>query len=127
MRLAIGDGYTLPFETESKLIDPLTKQVGLDNLPVVKGRYRPALPEAIADWRMAFDRAASGKEQVAAAAQHLAAHLVEWDATLADKAAPISAAVIARVPEPILGQLVRIVNTWAAEQKAADEGNSPTG
>lgn len=123
MRLSLSDGYTLEFATEETVTDVAGRPLP-GKLPVVKGRYRPALPEAIAEWRYKFNRATSGKEEVAATAAHLAAHLTEWDVVLdGEKPAPLEADFIRLVPDPVLSQLVNVVNTWAPRQKAADAGN----
>lgn len=127
MRLSLSDGYTLPFATEAQVVDSITKRILIDGLPVVSGQYRPALPDAIADWRFALRRAATGKDEVTASVDHLAAHIVAWDVDADGRAAPINADFMRLIPEPILNQLVDKINTWAAKQKAADEGNSHSG
>lgn len=129
MRLALNDGYTRSFATEAEVIDPATGKASASGLPVITGRYRPAHPDALQEWRWALGRATCGKDEVTATANHLAAHLTEWDVTISDgkTIAPLSADTIRQVPEPVLNQLVKIVNTWAPKEKAADEGNSPTG
>lgn len=127
-RLALGDGYTLPFATKDQITHPGTGQVLVSGLPVVTGRYRPALPDALAEWRYASERATGGAERVTAAARLVADHLVDWDVTDAGgKAAPVTAETVRLVPEPILNQLLDVVTTWAAKEKALDEGNSPAG
>lgn len=129
MRLALSDGYTVPFSTSESVTDPVTGRIVVDGLPLVSGQYRPALPEAIAEWRWKLARATSGREETAATFEHLLAHLTEWDVTLDDGArrAPLSAEFLRLVPDPVLGQLVTRVNTWAPKQRVADAGNLQAG
>jgi hypothetical protein len=120
VRLAINDGYTLEAATLSEFSD-------VAGLPVINFRYRPALPEALAEWRYQVRVAGSGKAEVEATAKLIADHLVSWDVVDARGAVvePTSAN-IKRVPEPILDQLVKAIVSWAP--KMADSvGNSPTG
>lgn len=65
--LVIDDGYTL-----SGLIRP-------DRRPPVRVVYRPALPEAVYEYRMRSARAASGAERLEAVLWLLEAHLDSWD------------------------------------------------
>jgi hypothetical protein len=130
MRLSLSDGYTLPFSTKAEVADSVTGRVLFTGLPVVSGHYRPALPEAIADWRFKMARAATGKDEVAASVEHLLAHITEWDVILDNdptKKAPLDAAFLRIVPEPIFNQLLNAVNTWASRHQAADEKNSASG
>lgn len=123
MVLDIEDGYTLDGATEERVCDAAGTVIYYD-LPVVTFRYRPALPEALASWRYTNRRANTGKEEVASTAAFLCEHLVSWDVIIGGKPAPINPATVAKIPEPILDQITRIVAKWAP--KAATElGNSP--
>jgi len=116
-RLALNDGYTLEAAT-------LHECDGTAGLPVVCFRYRPALPDALAEWRYGLNRATSGRAEVDATARFLADHLVSWDVRAADGTnAPVSADTIRRVPEPILNQLLRRVLSWAGPAQEQAAGN----
>ena len=116
-RLAIDDGYTLEAATKPDF-------GGMSNLPVVTYRYRPALPDALGEWRYAARLAASGKAEVDATAKLVADHLVSWDVTdAAGKPAPITPDTVRKVPEPILHQLVDTVASWAGPEQDAAAGN----
>ena len=113
-RLVINDGYTLPFSTEP----------GPTNLPVVSGKYRPALFDAMSAWRYDLRMAATGKAEADATAKFLADHLCEWDVSDPHgKPLPPTAEIIRKVPEPILEQLIRIVSTWAPAEQEKAAGN----
>lgn len=120
MRLALDDGYTLTATTKATLTSP-SGAVLADNLPVVEFKYRPALPAALAEWRYQFARAGSGKAELDATVKMLAAHLVSWDVTSGGGPAPLTADALARVPEPILNQIIDAVTSWKAGEAA---GNS---
>ena len=116
-RLALNDGYTLDAAT-------LAESDGATGLPVVAYRYRPALPDALAEWRFTINRAASGRAEVDATARLLADHLVSWDVRASDGAdAPITPETIRRVPEPILNQFLRRVLEWAGPNQEQAAGN----
>ena len=118
MRLSLDDGYTLDGKT-------LAEYAGVKNLPIVTFRYRPALPEAIAVRSYEYRMASSGKAELDSTAKLVAAHLVSWDVTdAAGKDAAITVENIRKVPDPILGQLVDAIVTWAAKADIA-AGNSP--
>lgn len=124
MRLDIDDGYTLTDATKPEEVNPDTGQpVNPYILPVVRFRYRPALPEALAEMRMRTRRANTGKEEVKAVADFLAAHLVEWDVVNKGEPAKIEAESIAKIGEPILNQILAIVARWAPNA-STDRGNS---
>jgi hypothetical protein len=120
VRLALNDGYTLEAAT-------LPEFSGIEGLPVIAFRYRPALPEALAEWRYQVRTATSGKAEVEATAKLVADHLVSWD--VVDARGTVlepTIASIKRVPEPILDQLVKAIVSWAP--KMADSvGNSVAG
>lgn len=125
-RLALDDGYTLDAVTKEVLADPATGRPLAQGLPVVTFRYRPALPDALAEWRYALRAAGSGRAEVDATAKLVADHLVTWDVTDArGAAAPITPDAVRRVPDPILNQLVEAVANWAPRELAAALGNSP--
>lgn len=125
MRLAIDDGFTL-HGTTTDCIDRGPSLPALSGLPVVSYRYRPALPEALAEWRYGLRVAASGKAELDATAKLLADHLVSWDVTDGKgAAAAITPENVRRIPEPVLNQLLEAVTTWAPKQMAEAAGNSP--
>lgn len=115
-RLFLQDGYTL----EGKTLESFGDDTGL---PVVEFAYRPAMPEAIYEYRWEAGRAASGKGQLDAIVKLLADHLVKWDVAfpngvnVAEAIAPIDAATLKRIPDPILRQLGNAVLSWAPEKK----------
>lgn len=122
--LQIDDGFTLDGRTTAVVSDPVTGRALHNGLPEVAFRYRPALPDALAEWRYAMRAATTGRAQVDATAQFVAAHLVSWDVTDAKGAPlPITADAVRKVPEPILDQLVEAVSKWAPKHLAAALGN----
>lgn len=124
MPLDLDDGYTLPFATAPTLTDPATGDVIAANLPVVTGRYRPALFEEIQRYRYALSRAASGAEQAAVIADMIASHVTDWDVRNRGVTAAVDPKVIReRVPEPIVSQLLNVVLTWAPREQEAAEKN----
>lgn len=128
MRLAIDDGYTLEASTKATIAHPVSGQTLATDLPIVNFRYRPALPEALAEWRYATRGATSGKAELDATATLLADHLVSWDVVDGKgQALPITPETVRKVPEPILNQLLEIVTTWAPQQMEHAAGNSPAG
>lgn len=123
--LAIDDGYTLDGRTKASITDPVTGRVLFDGLPEVQFRYRPALPDALAEWRHQMRTATSGRAQVDATAQFVAAHIVSWDVTDAKGAPlPITPDAVRKVPEPILDQIVDAVAKWAPKHLADALKNS---
>lgn len=124
MPLDLDDGYTLPFETKPTLTDPATGEVIADNLPVVTGRYRPALLEQVQAYRYAMSRAGSGREQADLVAALLARQLVEWDVRRKGAPVAIEMNAVLKLPEPIASQLVSVVLTWAPREQAGAEKNS---
>ena len=126
MRLVIDDGYTLPFKTEEQIADPVTGRVIFDNLPPVAGRYRPALFSENEEFQYKLSRAASGKETAELIAGMIANHVTDWDVQAQDgSAAKIEAAVVLKMPPPIVRQLLDIVTTWAPKEQEKSAGNSP--
>ena len=127
-RLVIDDGYTLPFTTQPTMTDPVSGRVQADNLPIVSGRYRPALFEENEEYINKIGRATSGKESAQIVAQFLSDHLCEWDverpASKGGGKADIVPAMILKMPPPVVIQLLDIVRTWAAKEQATAEGNS---
>jgi hypothetical protein len=122
MRLDLDDGYTLSGATAP---DFTFGNIDYTGLPVVAFTYRPALPEACAQYRLEFRRADSGKAEVAATAKFLAAHVVAWDVVNKGQPTPPTADALAAVPEPIQEQMARIVSKWLpGPSAAADRGNS---
>ena len=120
MRLALNDGYTLEAATFPEFS-------GVAGLPVITFRYRPALPEALAEWRYQVRTATSGKVEVEATAKLVADHLVSWDVVDARGAVvEPTIASIKRVPEPILDQLLKAIVSWAPKM-AETLGNSVAG
>lgn len=124
MGLQIDDGFTLDGRTKATVTDPVTGRALYDGLPEVTYRYRPALPDALAEWRYQMRAATSGYAAVSATALFVAAHLVSWDVTDAKGAPlPITVETVRKVPEPILDQLVEAVSKWAPKHLAAALGN----
>jgi len=127
MRLVIDDGYTLEGTTEEIVLNKATGEPLFEGLPVINFRYRPALPDALAEWRYSRARATSGKAEVEATAKLIADHLVSWDVVDGKgSTAPLSVEFIRKVPEPILDQMIETIATWAPKAETA-AGNSPTG
>lgn len=114
--LDLDDGYTLDGATKPD-------HAGAAGLPVVAFRYRPALWEALTEWR----RAVGTAREVEATAKLVADHVASWDVTQKGKPAPVSADAVRKLPEPILNQIFAAVATWAPRGQAAAEGNSPPG
>lgn len=125
MRLVIGDGYTLPFATSPDgPPNPATGRPVVTGLPVVTGRYRPALFEAVQEYQYRFGRAATGKEQAQAVADLVAAHVTDWDVeATAGGPAPVTADAVRGMPTPVVDQLVEFVLRWAAKEQGAAAGN----
>lgn len=120
-RLALNDGYTLEAATKAEA-------AGFAGLPVVTYRYRPALPDALAEWRYAARLATNGKAEVDATAKLVGDHLVSWDVTdAAGKPAAISADTVRKIPEPILNQLLDKIVSWAGPEQEKAAGNSSAG
>jgi hypothetical protein len=124
MRLDLDDGYTLKGETKPEAgLDPVTGAYKWTSLPVVHFEYRPALPEALMEYRYKYNRAASGREQLDILTVMVGGHLVSWDVHLGGQVAEIHLSTLRRVPEPILDQMLMAICTWAP--KAGDaRGNS---
>lgn len=121
MRLFLDDGYSLTAKTEETVRDLLGNVIA-SGLPVVEFTYRPALPEALAEWRHSLRMAKDGAGEFRATANFVAGHLCSWNVVLkGGAAAPIDADTIGKVPEPILDQIVQAVATWKPGQ---DEKNS---
>ncbi|MDB5312656.1 MAG: hypothetical protein JWO38_6858 [Gemmataceae bacterium] len=117
-RLSLNDGYTLDAAT-------LPEFGGARGFPVVTYRYRPALPDALAEWRYASRMAGSGKAEVDATAKLVAGHLVSWDVEVAPgTTAPITPETVRKVPEPILNQILERVVSWAGPEQEKAAGNS---
>ncbi len=123
-RFQIDDGYSLDGVTSPEAKDRQGNVLPIE-LPVISYRYRPALPDAMAEWRIASAKAMTGHAEVEASAALLAGHLVKWDVTdIMDVPMPVEIATIRKIPEPLLNQLISAVTTWAPRAKAA-AGNSP--
>lgn len=117
MPLVIRDGYTLAGSTKSEF-------GSVKGLPILNFRYRPALTEALQDWRLATKAAQTGAAIVEASAALIANHLVSWDAEeTPGKPAPVTAELVRELPEPIFEQLLDAVITWAPKAEEA-RGNS---
>jgi hypothetical protein len=124
MRLDLDDGYTLRAETKPEVVDPATGRVISPwVLPVVKFEYRPALPEALYQYRWKYNRANSGKEQLDALAQFVTDHLVSWDVLHGGGPAAIAFERVRSVPEPILDQIFAEIAKWGPKEGDA-RGNS---
>ena len=61
MRLALDDGDTLDWKTDDAVVDPISPWVLAINGCAVSFRYRPALPDALAEYRATH----SGKRRAA--------------------------------------------------------------
>lgn len=129
--LLIHDGYTLTH-----------KIAGDDGFPGINITYRPAVGDALNEWRMA--QRASGKDETSLRARFVADHLVDWDVTedanllrkllgkdLADKytavreaidgemiKAPIDARIIRALPDKRLNQLFDVIAGYARRDEA---------
>jgi hypothetical protein len=129
MRLVIDDGYTLPFETKESLEDTITGRPVAEGLPVVKGRYRPALFEENEEFQHKLSRAADGKQSALIVAEMIASHVAEWDVTVrpgsTEVPALVSPAMVLKMPAPVVRQLLDVVITWAPRQQEKAAGNSP--
>ena len=125
MPLAIDDGYALPFATlPDARPDAGDDRPTVTGLPVVAGRYRPAVFEEVQEFQYQLDRAATGAEQAELIAAFVAAHVADWDVTLGGKPAPVTAKTVRRFPAPVVEQLVAVVSKWAAKEQDAAAGNS---
>jgi hypothetical protein len=107
--LLIHDGYTLDATVRGLAV-----------------RYRPALPEAVFEYRRGLrgDAAAEAK----ATTHLLKEHLVGWDAQLRGgdgvvRDADLSAENLRRLPPPLLEGLVDLVCGYGPAQQAADQKN----
>lgn len=130
MGMLIHDGYTFDFTIPAQ-----------GAFPALNGRYRPAMPDDVNEWRMRAT--ANGKEETAAHAKLLCACLVSWDLTEKVKdlkaafkdnpnfverhcqgdadtlvSVPIVPAVLKVLPDVILNRLVAIVTGYG---KAAED------
>ncbi len=127
MRLVLDDGYTLEGKTEESVANKVTGEPMFTGLPVINYRYRPALPDALAEWRYALNRATSGKMELDATTKFVSDHLVSWDvADARGNVIGLTADIVRRIPEPILDQLVKAIATWAPKAEGV-AGNSPAG
>lgn len=115
-RLFLADGYTIEAATSEKYGE-------LAGLPVVKFAYRPAMTDAIYEWRWKTQNAASGKDRLDAAAKLVADHLVTWDVAGDAGTTPITVDIVRRIPEPIFEQILGAVLTWAPKNEAKAAGN----
>ena len=137
MGLLIEDGYTL-----DGTIPAQGKQ------PEINFRYRPALYAEVKEWTNSVRT--TGKLHEAATVKLLVKHVASWDVTIkagslrkimgkdaepvvADHEdddvvlVPIHAKTLARVPQPVLDQLVNFVTGYAPEDQGDDAKNSATG
>ncbi len=111
MGLLIHDGYTLE--------DTLPKR---GRYPAVVFRYRPALAEAVYEYRRASRD--GGKEEARATVKLLKDHLVSWDVTDdKDVTVPITPEALAKVPERVQQWLVNYVTGYGPDQQEADVKN----
>lgn len=118
----IDDGYTL---------DATTKPIG--RWPAVTIKYRPAMPARV---RQYLNARAKAGDDVQADLKAISSLLVDqigfgkggWDILTPDgQPAPVNHASVARLPDPVLRQLIDIVTGYGPEEAAADEKNSDTG
>lgn len=113
MALLINDGYTL-----EKTI-PARGQV-----PAVTFRYRPALPDAVHEWRYQTTRAKSGAATALAEAELLKTQLVSWDVTDAKGATvPITLEALAKIHHRVRSEMLDAV-LYGIEEAEADVKNS---
>lgn len=122
MALNIKDGYTLSDVTPDR--DP-------DGYPieVVSYSYRPAMPEALYDWRYRQSVALSGAAQLQATAEFVATHLVRWDVQDGPAVAKITPDAVKSLPDPVLVRMATRIATWAGKrlpQKTPDAEPGPT-
>lgn len=125
MRLALDDGYTLPFSTSPDgKPNPATGEPSATGLPVVTGRYRPAVFAAVQEFQYRLGRAASGREEADVIAEFVAAHVTDWDVTLKGATAAVSAENVRRMPAVVVDHLVGVVSRWAPAEQEKAAGNS---
>lgn len=98
-RLLIRDGYNLDFTVPARL-----------GTPTITGKFRPALPDQVADYFFRSSRVVSGKDQVDVLVDFLAKHLISWDVTGdgaggAEESVAIRPESLKRVPYPILQEI----------------------
>ena len=96
--LFIADGYVL----EGKI--PAHK-----GTPAIGFRYRPALPEQVAEHWYKTGRAANGKEQINHIVDLIAGQTVSWDAKQktgdGEASVPVTPEWLRKVPYPLLLEL----------------------
>jgi hypothetical protein len=112
MALLIADGYTLEKTIPAK-----------GRLPAVTFRYRPALPDAVHEFRYQFNSAKSGSARAAAEVTLLAAQLVSWDVVDNLHAmVPINPDTLKRVPQSVRDLMVDAV-VYGIEEAEEDVKN----
>ena len=113
MRLLIDDGFTLDGTIP-----------GQGPWPTITFKYRPALPERVYEFLKNTKAAGSGKKHQEEVSKLLTEQLVSWDVTDAkDEATPITAAILRRVPHPLLVKLVDHVTGYGEAQGEVDRKN----
>jgi hypothetical protein len=105
--MVLDDTITVPFAT-----------VPVDRWPAVTGHVRPALPKEVRAYYAKKVEAESAKDPGAAAvdvqADLIARHVKAWSVVDgAGKPVPVTADVVARLPEPVFAQFERIVFGYA--------------
>jgi hypothetical protein len=112
MSLFIDDGFTIEAAIASK-----------GRLPQLKYRYRPAMPEAIHEYRFAFNAARDGRGRLQAETKLLVDHLVSWDAADAKGVtAPINAEWLDKLHDGIRQKLLDEI-IWGLEKTEEAEKN----
>jgi hypothetical protein len=127
------DGYSIPFQTDAKLVNSVTGETVYDNLPVIRGKYRPPTYDERERFIYNLNSATSGEGRARVIKEFIAAHVAEWDASYlpspGGRETPIptnDVDLIGRfVPEVIVNNLLSICCKWgpgASQEK--DAGNS---
>jgi hypothetical protein len=129
MPLALDDGYTLPFETKTVLLDR-------DGRPIesveatISGRYRPPVFAESQEYRYAMTHALTAEEQRRAMAAFLCARVVDWDVTIKEpgkerrRLGTTPDDVLRFMPDVYMSLILSEVTQWRPKPQGEAEGNS---
>lgn len=121
MPFQLDDGYTLRGETTGK------GDAG-EPFPVVVFEYRPPLATEMNRFRHMVSSSATAAGVYEARVTFLIARIVSWDIVGADgKTAPITAATLDKLPDPIFLDLLTECCKWKPREQEDAAGNSPRG
>lgn len=126
MRLKINDGYTLSATVPEK------QPEGGPEVPVVNLEYRPAMPEALYNWKYDSRNATSGTGLLEIDAAFVVAHLVSWDVVVpgdapsTTKPAAVNVENVRNLPQPYLDGIIAKIATWAARQPSKNGKPEPS-